>query len=142
MPSVHAPLASLPPLAHLFLSCPYDAATIPQLADCLSAILPRPDSLFHSQLYLIFDKYPHYTEPTMECWRKLDKVVRDNVQNSVNVDCRVRQCDPHEPVVWGDLYRVRWSDEWFTQAMDRFYGTFSEGRLWAWGSCKMWRHLR
>ena len=142
VPPVHDSLASFPRLKHLWLTCPYDAASLSELTDCLSLALSRPKETMHSHLYLQFDKYPHHGEPPAECWEKLDSALQRDGLQTVNVDCRVQQCDPGEPVVWGDLYSYERSYTWIAQARERFPKVRIDGHLWAKGSRKGWHHIQ
>ena len=142
--SVHAPLASLPQLQHLHINCPYDTASLAQLAHCLSATLARPEDTMHSELYLHFDRYlpDHAAEPPPECWERLDSALQFDGIPEVNVDRSLRQCDPDKPVIWGDYYRTERSDEWLSEARKRFPKVCESGRLWAADAHGAWRRIQ
>ena len=95
----------------------------------------------HEDIYLVFDKYSNYTEPPAECWENLDNILRDADLPRINIECRTLQCNPSEPVVWGNWYIYHHGDEWLVDAKTLFPKAVEDGRLWAYDSRRRWHNL-
>ena len=142
--SVHAPLGVLPQLRHLRLTCPYDAASLSHLTDCLFVTLSRPKEIMHMRLFLRFDRYlPHHaTEPPTELWERLDRALQSDGLERVGIDRRVHICSPAQRVIWGDWYNFERSDEWLAEARVHFPKVCKSGRLWAQDTRRGWHHIQ